>query len=78
MQELVKRFIGDNIMTRLLTSAICFSFIYIWHGTMDHVLIWSFLNFTGVILEALARHLGRNPKYIQFEVLRIIFNILQL
>ena len=29
--------------------------MYVWHGTLDFVLIWSILNFLGITLEGLAR-----------------------
>jgi hypothetical protein len=41
-------------------------FLYIT-GTMDFVLIWSCLNFLGITCEGLARAVGRNTSYQQWE-----------
>ncbi|XP_023327881.1 protein-cysteine N-palmitoyltransferase Rasp [Eurytemora carolleeae] len=38
----------SSLPGKLVYSVICFSFVYIWHGTYDFVLIWSILNCTGI------------------------------
>jgi len=58
---------STSLLARLTASAVCFSFVYVWHGTMDFVLIWSCLNFLGITCEGLARAVGRNPTYQQWE-----------
>ena len=52
-----------RIMAKLLASAICFTFVYIWHGLIPNVLIWSILNFIGITLENLGKHIGKLEKY---------------
>ena len=56
-----------SLFFKLLGSAICFSFVYVWHGTMDFVLIWSLLNFLGITLEGVARALASHPTYLSLE-----------
>ena len=58
----------NNFFVRLAASAFTFAFVYVWHGTQPHVLIWSLLNFGGITLEATAKAIGGHPKYIKFEV----------
>ena len=41
--------------------------MYVWHGTLDFVLIWSVLNFLGISLEAAARALAAHPRYRALE-----------
>ena len=41
--------------------------MYVWHGTLDFVLIWSVLNFLGISLEAGARALATHPRYRALE-----------
>ncbi|XP_023029270.1 protein-cysteine N-palmitoyltransferase Rasp [Leptinotarsa decemlineata] len=35
-----------------LSSLLCFCFIYVWHGLEKHILIWTALNFVGIIIES--------------------------
>lgn len=58
---------ATSLLARLCASAVCFSFVYVWHGTMDFVLIWSCLNFLGITCEGLARAVGRNNTYQMWE-----------
>ena len=123
---------ATSLLARLCASAVCFSFVYVWHGkqqhmkmnlrgrpaqvvflidkvcrptpcagilfyfgvqtasllvrmfhgapllqeahicqpslqSMDFVLIWSCLNFVGITMEGLARAVGRNTTYQQWE-----------
>ena len=41
--------------------------MYVWHGTLDFVLIWSVLNFLGISLEAGARAIAAHPRYRALE-----------
>ena len=56
-----------GLVFKLLGSAICFSFVYVWHGTVDFVLIWSLLNFLGITLEGVARAVSTQPAYRRLE-----------
>lgn len=42
---------------RLISSLICFTFVFIWHGLYPHVLIWSLLNYVGVSIESFGKEL---------------------
>ena len=44
---------GASLGQRILSSAITFCFIYIWHGIHTFILIWSFLNWLCVVMEGL-------------------------
>merc|ERR1719204_1164182 len=57
----------SSLMYKLFGSSICFSFVYLWHGTLDFILIWSLLNFLGITLEGIARALGTNERYRELE-----------
>ena len=41
--------------------------MFVWHGTMDFVLIWSLLNFLGISLEGVARVVASQPGYRRLE-----------
>ena len=41
--------------------------MYLWHGTLDFVLIWSLLNFLGITLEGVAKAVSTQPAYRQLE-----------
>ncbi|GAB6022482.1 hypothetical protein CHUAL_006590 [Chamberlinius hualienensis] len=42
---------------------LCFTFIYIWHGTSRNVFIWTILNFFGVSVENFAMEFTRSKLY---------------
>lgn len=56
-----------NFFLRLVASSFTFAFVYVWHGTRPHVLVWSVLNFVGITLEATARAVGQWPPYARLE-----------
>ncbi|XP_060518879.1 protein-cysteine N-palmitoyltransferase Rasp isoform X2 [Cylas formicarius] len=41
-------------LNKFLSSLLCFSFIFIWHGIAQHIFIWVVANFIGINLESLA------------------------
>ena len=41
--------------------------MYVWHGTVYFVLIWSLLNFLGITLEGVARAVSTQPAYRRLE-----------
>ncbi|XP_068893417.1 protein-cysteine N-palmitoyltransferase Rasp [Tenebrio molitor] len=41
--------------TQLLSSFICFLFVYVWHGTDSLILLWTTLNYIGVATEIFSR-----------------------
>ena len=63
----ITSFLPSSLFSKLFGSAVCFSFVYVWHGTMDFVLIWSLLNFLGITLEGLAKTVYALPSYRRLE-----------
>ncbi|XP_044264293.1 protein-cysteine N-palmitoyltransferase Rasp isoform X2 [Tribolium madens] len=51
------------ITSRSLSSLFCFLFVYVWHGTDNYILIWTLLNYIGVIIENCSHWF--NTKYLQ-------------
>ncbi|KAF5275212.1 hypothetical protein FQR65_LT04245 [Abscondita terminalis] len=43
---------------KLLSSMLCFCYVYIWHGSENYILIWSFYNYLGIIIEQLIKALS--------------------
>jgi hypothetical protein len=60
---------GRGVLPQLFAATMCFSFVYLWHGIMPHVLIWSFLNYFGVVIEAIAKAIWRRDDYQRLEVI---------
>ncbi|XP_040568715.1 protein-cysteine N-palmitoyltransferase Rasp isoform X1 [Lepeophtheirus salmonis] len=56
-----------GLIPRLMASAVSFGFIFVWHGVMDNVLVWSALNFFGVTFESLARHITKLESFQRFQ-----------
>ncbi|XP_044596502.1 protein-cysteine N-palmitoyltransferase HHAT-like isoform X2 [Cotesia glomerata] len=50
-------------LSKLFASMLTFSFVYVWHGPRDFVLVWSALSFFGVTVERIARSIGKSPAY---------------
>ena len=63
----ITSFLPSSLFSKLFGSAVCFSFVYVWHGTVDFVLIWSLLNFLGITLEGVARAVSTMPVYRRLE-----------
>ena len=65
-----KPFIGarSGFWVQLFGSTMCFSFVYLWHGTMPHVLIWAFLNYVGIVCESLTKAIWQTEFYQIIEV----------
>ena len=45
----------------------CSLFSYVWHGTLEFILIWSLLNFLGITLEGVGRVVGKHEEYQRLE-----------
>ncbi|XP_072942628.1 protein-cysteine N-palmitoyltransferase Rasp [Epargyreus clarus] len=52
---------------KLLASLATFTFIFMWHGTVWHILVWSFLNYVGITLEHLGKVVSTHEKYQWFK-----------
>jgi hypothetical protein len=64
---LLSKMPGEGLAAKLVASIICFSFIYVWHGTMEFVFIWSCLNFVGITCEAFAKAIGNTQRFKSLE-----------
>ena len=56
-----------GLVRKAMGSLVTFLFIYLWHGTSDHVMLWSLFNYLAVILELLASTIARHPIYSDLE-----------
>ena len=65
--------IGPNkgLKGSLLASTMCFSFVYLWHGLMPHVMLWSFLNYVGIVCETVSKAIWQTATYQRIEVWKI-------
>jgi len=61
--------IGPNkgLKGSLLASTMCFSFVYLWHGLMPHVMLWSFLNYVGIVCETVSKAIWQTATYQRIE-----------
>ncbi|CAK1602132.1 unnamed protein product [Parnassius mnemosyne] len=57
-----------KIAHRLIASLATFVFIFMWHGTVWHIFIWSILNYLGIILEHVGKELSRHRMYEWFKI----------
>ncbi|KAF4517441.1 hypothetical protein B566_EDAN005050 [Ephemera danica] len=53
----------SSLGLRIFASFLCFGFVYLWHGKMLYILIWSALNFLGVITEVTARKIASTSSF---------------
>ncbi|CAK1540077.1 unnamed protein product [Leptosia nina] len=56
-----------NIFYKLAASLGTFLFIFMWHGTVWHIFMWSFLNYIGITLEHFGKSISKHNKYIWFK-----------
>ncbi len=59
---------NNNFAIRIGSSIVCFSFVYVWHGTHTSVLIWSVLNNLGIIAETFGKEISKTKMYSKLEV----------
>lgn len=52
---------------QLLAATLCFTFVYVWHGVMPHILVWSILNYVGILAETVARAINKTKTYQDIE-----------
>ncbi|CAH0727358.1 unnamed protein product, partial [Brenthis ino] len=58
----------QKITYKLLASLATFLFIFVWHGTVLHILIWSILNYSGITLEHMGKVFSKHDMYTKFRV----------
>lgn len=56
-----------KIAYKLLASLGTFLFIYMWHGMVWHIFMWSTLNYIGILLEHTGKIVSKHDKYIWFK-----------
>ncbi|XP_052737680.1 protein-cysteine N-palmitoyltransferase Rasp-like [Bicyclus anynana] len=56
-----------NITYKLIASLATFVFIFVWHGTVWHIFVWSLLNYMGITIEHMAKYISRTESYTQFR-----------
>nr|SVE92407.1 EOG090X06SF [Megafenestra aurita] len=49
---------SDRVWAKLAGTALCFSFVCIWHGASNAVFIWCVSNYFGICLETAAKYLS--------------------
>lgn len=52
---------------KLVASFATFTFIFMWHGTVWHIFVWSVLNYFGIILEYSAKAFSATDTYKRFK-----------
>ncbi|CAH1639830.1 unnamed protein product [Spodoptera littoralis] len=56
-----------KITNKLFSSLITFMFIFMWHGTMWNILVWSVLNYVGIVIEYAAKAASKTARYKIFK-----------
>ncbi|XP_054258026.1 protein-cysteine N-palmitoyltransferase Rasp-like [Macrosteles quadrilineatus] len=57
-----------EVSTRLMASAVCFCFVFLWHGVHLSIFIWSLLNFLGVSLVSFGIQISKTQEYKKWEM----------
>jgi hypothetical protein len=52
-----------RLVIRLLGSFVCFIFVLFWHGVHNFIIIWTTLNFIGIVVENLGVSISRTQFY---------------
>lgn len=60
-----------SIVRKILGAALCFVFVYTWHGMDQHILIWTLLNFFGVVVENCASSVVSSDYFKAFQTHRL-------
>ena len=58
---------------QLFASAVCFAFIYLWHGGTNYLMSWAFLNYIGIVAEVVGTKFTRLEAVRNFEVRAIAY-----
>ncbi|KAJ8736208.1 hypothetical protein PYW08_006864 [Mythimna loreyi] len=56
-----------KIVYKLLSSLITFMFIFMWHGTMWNIFVWSLLNYLGIAIEYIGKAVPESKNYKLFK-----------
>lgn len=48
---------------RVFASLACFIFVFFWHGAEKYILVWTILNYLGIVLEGLGTSVSHSAWY---------------
>ena len=54
-----------GLFWQLFASFCCFTFIYYWHGASYYLMVWSYLNWLGIMIEMVGRTMCRQERIIK-------------
>ena len=58
---------GRSFVTKMQATALVFTFVYVWHGVTPQVMLWSGINFLGILVEKAGDAIGTRPGYQHWE-----------
>ena len=58
----------QGLLRQSVASCLCFVFVYVYHGSTKGILIWTVLNFLGILLESVASQVSATPSVKALEV----------
>ena len=56
-----------GVIRKIIGPTITFTFIYLWHGTSTHIMLWSIFNYVSVMTEMIGSKIGKIPAYVNLE-----------
>lgn len=62
---------GRGYVSKLQATALVFTFVYVWHGVTPQVMLWSGINFLGVLVEKSADAIAAKTWYKSWENRRL-------
>ncbi|KAL5007983.1 hypothetical protein ScPMuIL_013564 [Solemya velum] len=57
----------SGLLRQTLGSFCCFTYIFYWHGAAYNIFIWSLLNFIGITLENVGKHISKSSVMEKFQ-----------
>ncbi|CAH0766553.1 unnamed protein product [Diatraea saccharalis] len=68
LETMTTHFKLSRIVNKLCASFLTFVFIFMWHGTIWNIFVWSVLNYLGITLEQFGKILSQTNYYQLFKV----------
>ncbi|XP_041975324.1 protein-cysteine N-palmitoyltransferase Rasp [Aricia agestis] len=56
-----------RVVYKLMASLLTFIFIFMWHGTVWHIFLWSLFNYCGITLEQFGKVVAKQKLYKSFK-----------
>ena len=56
-----------GVVRKIIGPTITFTFIYLWHGTSNHIMLWSVFNYVSVMTETVGSAMGKYSPYTKLE-----------